>query len=528
MEAENNTIKAEILWVDDEIDLLEVQILFLKSKGYSVTKAYNGNDAVELTKNNNFDIIFLDENMPGISGLETLRRIKSIKSEIPVVMITKNEGEDIMDEAVGSKISDYLIKPVNPNQILLSIKKNVENRRLVNQKTSEEYQSEFNKLGNEITLISNFEGWTNIYKKLVEWELKLAEINSPTMAEIFGYQKNEAGNAFCKYITKNYEKWIAGNRENRPIMQHDVFKERILPLLDKGEKVFWIVIDNLRFDQWKALQPLIAQYFNIDSEEIICSILPTATQYARNAMFSGLTPLQIQRNFPHLWTDEDERHSKNECEEELVKSMLKRFNREIKFFYRKTFNNNDGQKINAFFPQINNNKLNIAVYNFVDTMSHARTELPMMRELADDESAYRAITKTWFKHSALFDLMRTLAQSDYKIVFATDHGTVKVNNPIKVTGEKNITNNPRYKQGRDLQFNKKDVFCPNPQNIQLPTLNISSQFIFATGKDFMAYPNKYNYYVKYFKDTFQHGGVSMEEMLIPLVILSPKKTTSQP
>lgn len=523
METVKNTNKAEILWVDDEIDLLKVQILFLKTKGYSVTTAYNGNDAVELVKKNNYDIIFLDENMPGISGLETLRRIKSLNASIPVVMVTKNEGEDIMDEAVGSKVSDYIIKPVNPNQILLSIKKNVENRQLINQKTSEEYQNEFQKLGIEISQITNFEGWQKMYKTLVDWELKLSEINSPTMSEIFGYQKNEAQNAFCKYITKNYENWISGNRENRPIMQPDVFKEKILPLLDNKEKIFWIVVDNLRFDQWKAIQPLINQYFNIDSEEIICSILPTATQYARNAMFSGLTPLQIQKNFPHLWTDEDELHSKNECEEELITTMLKRFKRDIKFFYRKTFNNRDGQKINDALPQIKGNQLNIAVYNFVDMMSHARTELPMMRELADDESAYRSITKMWFKHSSLFDLMRLLQQTDFKVILTTDHGTVKVNNPIKVSGEKNITTNLRYKQGKDLQFNKKDVFCPDTKKIQLPTLNLSSQFIFATGKDFMAYPNNYNHYVKYYKDTFQHGGVSMEEMLIPFIILSPKK-----
>ncbi|MBR2104624.1 MAG: bifunctional response regulator/alkaline phosphatase family protein, partial [Bacteroidales bacterium] len=339
--------KNTILWVDDEIDLLKVQILFLRGKGYDVTTASNGLDAIDEVRSNTFDIIFLDENMPGLSGLDTLRAIREINQDVPVVMITKNEGEEIMDEALGSKVSDYLIKPVNPFQILSSIKKNIDNKRLVSNKTAEEYQSEFQTLGTEIAQVKDIDGWVALYKKLVDWDLKLQDLNEDktTLYEIFNYQKNEAGVAFCKYFEKNYEKWVNGAREHRPMMQMDVFKERILPMLDSGQKVFWIVIDNLRFDQWKALQPTIAEYLTVEKEEILCSILPTATQYARNAMFSGLTPLMIAQLYPELWTDEDELHSKNNHERELIQTMLTRFRLDVKFTYNKTFNNREGQRI---------------------------------------------------------------------------------------------------------------------------------------------------------------------------------------
>lgn len=520
-----NTKKATVLWVDDEIDLLKVQILFLKSKGYEIETAYNGNDALELVKNNFFDIIFLDENMPGLSGLETLREIKKIKPDIPCVMITKNDGEEFMDDAVGYNVADYLIKPVNPNQILLSIKKNLENTRLITKKTTEDYQQEFRQLSIDLCSVSNFAQWTDLYKKIVDWELKLDGIASDkTLSEILANQKNEADREFCKYIEKNYERWLTGSRDDRPIMQPDIFKEKILPAIRNGEKIFWIVIDNLRFDHWKIIQPLIAQYFNVEHEDIMCSILPTATQYARNAMFAGLMPLDIAKHFPELWAYEDEMHSKNNNEDKLIETMLKRFRTDIKFYYCKTFTNKDGQKINDNIQNIINNQLNVAVYNFVDMISHARTEVSMMRELADDEASYRDITKTWFEHSALYELLKILSDTDFKIIFTTDHGNVKVNNAIKIIGDKNLTSNLRYKQGQNITFNAKEVYAPeNADRIMLPAPNMRTRYIFAHHNDFMAYPNNYNHYAKYYKDTFQHGGISLDEMLIPLITLTPKK-----
>jgi len=515
--------KIKILWIDDEIDLLKVQILFLEAKGYQVDTANNGEDALELLQEQKFNIIFLDEHMPGLTGLELLPKIKTITPTTPVVMVTKSEAEDIMDEAIGSKISDYLIKPVNPNQILLSIKKNVDEKRLVTETTTSKYQAEFRKLAMQINDCQTFEEWSEIYKKLVYWELELERTSEQTMDEILSMQKDEANLGFSKFVKSNYKSWMEEDSENHPFMVHEVFKKRIFPLLDNNENVFLIVIDNFRFDQWKVLQPLISDYFSLENEEIISTLLPTSTQYARNAMFAGLTPLQISEMFPHLWSDEKEEGGKNEFEKDLVETLLKRYRKDIPFSFNKVFNDSHGKKVISNLKTNLRKQLNIVVYNFVDMLSHARTDMQMIRELAKDDAAYRSLTKTWFEHSSLLELMRELRNKDVKIVITTDHGTIKVHNPIKVIGEKDTTTNLRYKQGKSLDYKKNEVFAvTKPEEIGLPKSNMSSTFIFSMNRDFFVYPNNYNHYMKYYRDTFQHGGISMEEMLIPLLTFKPK------
>ncbi len=511
----------KILWTDDEIDLLRAHIIFLEGKGYEVVTATNGQDAIELCRENNFDIIFLDENMPGLNGLQTLQHIKVINTNIPVVMITKNEEENIMDMAIGSKIADYLIKPVNPNQILLIIKKHVHKKDIISEQITSNYRSEFTKIGMEINDCRNYNDWGDLYKKLVYWELELASSENE-MRDLLQMQKVEANNAFSKFIKKSYESWFDDDAK-KPLMSPDLFKKKVFPLLDNGEKVFMIVIDNFRYDQWIIIKELLNEYFIFTEEEPYYSILPTATQYARNAIFSGLMPLQIEQMYPNLWVDEDSDDGKNMKEEELVQTQLDRFRKNYSFSYHKVNDSQFGEKLIDKLPTLMNNDLNVCVLNFIDMLSHAKTDSKMMRELVQDESAYRSLTLSWFKHTSTLGLFKALAANKIKVVLTTDHGTKRVDNALKVVGDKGTNDNLRYKVGKNLGYNKKEVFeITHPSRIGLPSPNISSAYIFASNEDFFAYPNNYNYYVSYYKNTFQHGGISLEEMVIPIVIMKPK------
>ena len=510
-----------ILWTDDEIDLLKPYILFLEEKGYSVTTAANGIDAISLVEKTDFDLIFLDENMPGISGLETLERIKSISPSVPVIMITKSEEEDIMDEALGNKISDYLIKPVNPKQILLSIKKNLDAKRLVTEKTTSTYQSQFNQLGGQINSAGTFNEWVDIYTRLVYWEREFEESGTEGMEEVLRLQKGEANNGFSRYIRSNYSDWFDTPSGDTPLLSKDIFAKKVFPLLSKG-KVMVVLIDNLRYDQWKIIENEIGELFRTEEETIFSSILPTATQYARNAMFAGLMPKEIQELFPQFWMEEDEEGSKNAFEEQLCITQMKRLGLDYPFNYKKINNQRAGKKLLDNYKDLLNFDLNILVYNFVDMLSHARTEMEMIRELAYDESSYRSLTHSWFQHSYLFELLKQLNRHAIQLVITTDHGAVRVQNPVKVVGDRKTSVNLRYKQGKNLNYNPKEVFeVLKPGLVHLPRTNVSSSYIFAMNNDFMVYPNNYNHYVNHYRNTFQHGGISMEEMLIPLSILSP-------
>lgn len=510
------------MWVDDEIEHLRAHIIFLEKKGYEVVTVTNGPDAIEQCKQRNFDIIMLDEMMPGLTGLETLQTIKEITPATPVVMVTKSEEEDIMDQAIGSKIADYLIKPVNPNQILLTLKKNIHRKEIVTEVTQTGYQQSYLNIAQQIDSCKTADDWMNIYKRIVHWELELSSADS-NMTEMLQMQKEEANIGFAKYIRNNYLGWVAPTPAEHPMLSNEIFKKKIFPAIDNGEKVFLIVIDNFRYDQWRMLAPEIGDMFDID-EQLYFSILPTATQYARNAIFSGLMPTKIAELFPDLWVDEDEEEGKNLNEGPLIKKQIERYRRHDTFSYHKINDSAGAEKFLQQLKSLSNNDLNVAVVNFVDMLSHARTESKMVRELANNESAYRSITLSWFRHSVMSDLLRRLSQTDYKVIVTTDHGSIRVSKAVKIIGDRNTNTNLRYKLGKNLNYNAKELFViKEPLKAQLPAPNISTSYVFATGDSFFAYPNNYNYYVSYYKDTFQHGGISMEEMLVPLVTLTPKK-----
>lgn len=514
--------KIKILWADDEIDLLKPHIIFLEDKGYEVTTTTSGAEALDLVEEQRFDLVFLDENMPGISGLETLSRIKSKHSALPVVMITKSEEEFIMEEAIGSKISDYLIKPVNPKQILLTIKKNLDTSRLVSEKTTINYQQEFRSIGMSLHNNMTFEEWKEIYKKLVYWELELDKIEETGLNEILQTQKDEASHLFSRFIEENYIDWLRDG-EDAPLMSPNVIKEKVAPHISDDTSTFLIVVDNLRYDQWEILKPKIREYFWIDEEDTYLSILPTTTQYARNALFAGLMPSEIEKMYPKLWVNDEEEGGKNMSEEELLGLNLKRLGKDTRYNYYKVLNQSFGRKVVDEIPNMMKNKFNVLVYNFIDMLSHARTDTNVIKELAEDESAYRSLTLSWFEHSSFMEAIKVLASKKAQVILTTDHGSIKVKNPSKVIGDKNVNTNLRYKQGKNLSYESKDVFhIKEPKDAFLPRVNMSQSFIFAKNDLFFAYPNNYNHYVQYYRDTFQHGGISLEEMMVPLVKLSPK------
>lgn len=519
-----DTIK--ILWADDEIDLLKPQLLFLNKKGYEVVTVTNGYDAIEECEGDpQIDVIFLDESMPGLTGLETLERVKAIRPHLPVVMITKNEAESIMEEALGAQISDFLIKPVNPNQILLTLKKLIDNKRLIQQKTTSDYQQKFREILNQINSKLDNREWAEVYRQIINWEIKLDDSQTENMQEILSMQKSEANKEFSKFVIQRYQHWIADDGQDKaPVMSHTLLRKRIFPELDSTAPNVLVLLDNLRYDQWKIIEPILNELFRIDTEDFFYSILPTSTQYSRNAIFAGMMPSDIEKHFPKWWKNDTDEGGKNLFEQELLDKQISRvFHNPIKFDYFKVTNSAHGKDLTDRALNFLQNDLTVIVYNFIDMMSHSRTEMEVLKELAGDEKAYRSLTRSWFLHSPLWAALQRMADQNVRLFITTDHGTIRVGTPCKVIGDRDTTTNLRYKVGRNLQYDKKDVLAfRNPAEVKLPKPNISSTFIFAKEDKFFLYPNNYNYYNNYYRNTFQHGGISLEEMICPVIRLQSR------
>ncbi len=511
----------KILWVDDEIEMLKPHFLFLEDRGYTTTPCTNGQDALDLIEANRFDVILLDENMPGLNGLETLAEIKNRKPNLPVVMITKNEEEQIMEDAIGSKISDYLIKPVNPHQILLSLKKILNQKNLVAEKTTQSYQQEFRKISQSLMDLDSYDDWIEYFKKLMYWELELETLEDKSLFEIFETQMKEANSQFAKFISSNYTRWIQDNAG--PTLSHKVFQKHVVPELRENKPTLLILIDNLRFDQWKTIEPEIRNNYTIEQEHTCFSILPTATQYARNAFFSGLTPLEIEKKFPKWWKNDTEEGGKNLYEKELLEAQCERLKFKRPISYHKITQLQHSQQLIKNLQNHTHEGLTAVVYNFVDMISHAKTEMEVIKELAPDNKAYRSITLSWYRNSPLKELLKKAASLGFKVLLTTDHGTINVGHPSAVMGDRETSLNLRYKTGKSLTYDPKDVLeCKDPKDFHLPAVSINSPYIFAEEDYYFVYKNNYNHFVNFFKNTFQHGGVSMEEMIIPFVVLSPR------
>ena len=514
----------KILWVDDEVELLKPHVLFLEGKGYEVDTCNNGYDAIDMVSEGAYDLIILDEMMPGMTGLETLPMIKEARPTTPVIMVTKSEEENIMDKAVGSKIADYLIKPVNPNQVLLSIKKNVHQQQLVTEQTTADYRAEFGRLATSLQMADTFADWCALYRRLTAWEIELEGSTDQSIKEILAYQKNEANQAFSKFVRRNYYNWINRRTEEVPVMSHTLMRSSIFPVVEVGEKTTLLLIDNFRYDQWRAISSMLRGYYDVAVDDFYCAILPTATQYARNAVFAGLMPLAIDRLMPQKWLNDNEEGGKNQYEEEFLRRLMTQCGKSWRMTFDKLVRPEQGRRLVDNIRRVYEADFSVIVYNFLDILSHARTETDVVRELTENEAAFRSLTRSWFEHSDLYTILKLLAEKGHTVIVTSDHGTIRVDNPVRVTGDKETSANLRYKTGRNLLYNAREVYeVTRPEDIQLPSSNLSSSYIFAYNRDFLVYNNDANRYVRYYRNTFQHGGISMEEMLAPYIVLKPKQ-----
>ena len=514
----------KILWVDDEVELLKPHVLFLQQKGYEVDTCNNGYDAIDMAAEGGYDLIILDEMMPGMTGLETLPKIKEVRPTTPVIMVTKSEEENIMDKAVGSKIADYLIKPVNPNQVLLSIKKNVHREQLVTEQTSADYRSEFGRLAASLQMAEDFADWCSLYRRLTAWEIELEGSTDRGIKEILASQKNEANLEFSKFVRRNYYNWINRRDERTPVMSHTLMRSKVFPVADGRRKTTLLLIDNFRYDQWRAISSLLRGHYEVAVDDFYCAILPTATQYARNAIFAGLMPRAIDRLMPDLWLNDNEEGGKNRYEEEFLRRLLTQCGKPWRTTFDKLVRPEQGRKLVDNIRRIYDADFSVIIYNFLDILSHARTETDIIRELTEDEAAFRSLTRSWFEHSDLYTILRLLAERGHTVIITSDHGTIRVDNPVRVTGDRETSANLRYKTGRNLQYPAREVYeIRNPEDVQLPSGNLTSSYIFAYNRDFLVYNNDANRYVRYYRNTFQHGGISMEEMIVPYIVLEPKR-----
>lgn len=516
--------KTKILWVDDEIEFLRPHILFLEDKGYEVDTAANAEDALELVREKPFDLVLLDEMMPGKDGLTALGEIKRFNPALPVIMITKSEEETLMEEAIGAHIDDYLTKPVNPSQILIAAKKILERGEISQRRMTRDYTRELSQITGRLMGPMEPEDWVDLHLNLVNWDLELDAINASDMREIVHDQRRECNVEFGKYIERHYVNWIHDS-ENRPPLSPDVVKKFVYPEIKKGQKVAFFVIDCLRLDQWLTLEKYFYEFFNIQKDYYF-SILPTATPFARNSIFSGLFPIDIERRYPDLWArGEDDEHSRNRYEAQLLKDQLRLlgYKSPTDPKYIKILNTEDSNNLEKNLNSFMEGQFFSVVVNFVDILAHSRSDLPILKEIAPNESSFRSLTRSWFEHSTVYSIFKKLAEKNVTVILTSDHGSIRCMRGAKVLGDRETSTNLRYKYGRNLKVDPKHaMIIRDPNTLKLPKRNFNLQYIISKEDYYFVYPTNYHKYLAYYRDSFQHGGISMEEMILPVVHLQPK------
>ena len=513
-----------ILWVDDEIELLKPFVLFLSEKGHSVITVSNGSDAIESVKKNPFDLVLLDEMMPGLDGLTTLSKIKKIDSALPVVMVTKSEEEGLMEDAIAGQIADYLIKPINPNQIILAIKKIFQVDEIKKDRIGLEYSQFSAYLNRKLASSPDWSDWYEIYKEICKWDLKIDDINDSTITQMHFLEKLNCNTEYSNFVSSSYKNWL--NSDERPDLSFDLISKYVIPNIEKTlAPVYFVVLDCMRLDQYYAIEPYIKELFDIDLH-LYTSILPTATPYSRNAIFSGLLPLDIAKNFPEYWVNSsDMDSSRNRNEHQLLDAHIQDLGYKLeKSKYTKIFSIDEGDFVLRKIDSWKNEELIILVYNFLDLLAHHRSKSEVLKEAIPDEQALRAFTKHWFLHSTFYESLKKIKEQNATVIITTDHGSIRVNRANQIVADKETTSTVRYKQGKNLSADSKhSMKLENPEDYGLPRRNVVDDYVIAKEDYYFVYPNSLHKYMNLYSGTFQHGGISMEEMILPLAICKPKK-----
>jgi CheY-like chemotaxis protein len=516
--------RRQILWADDEIDLLRPHIKFLEQKGFAVTAVPNGEDALSALSRQRFDVVLLDEMMPGLGGLATLDAIKSRDLTLPVILVTKSEEETLMEEAIGKRITDYLIKPVNPSQVFLACKRVLDAEKLQDSQRARDYVGEMQRWQSLDIRRLGWEEWVELALDVARWDVRFDNLPDAGLKQAHQDFRRSLNIDFARFVEDGYPHWVR-RPDQRPKLSTDVVKHAVVPPLKQGRRVVFIIIDCMRLDQWLTLEPLIEEYFDI-KREYYCSILPTATPYSRNAIFSGLLPAELHRRHPDLWQESsnDER-TKNRFERQLLDFQLERMRAmpEKGTKYMKIYTADEAHQTRRQINSIAGLALVSMVFNFLDILAHGRSESEILQELAPDEAAFRAVMKAWFTHSPLYDIIRALSTQDCTVVLTTDHGAVLGRRAALVYGNRDTSTNLRYKFGLNLNCDSKQaVIVRKPMDFMLPDDGVNKNYILAREDFYFVYPTRFHEFERQYRNSLQHGGISVEEMILPLVTLTPR------